>query len=148
MLLVPHKLLPPPGGCFGVRPACYFPCVIISLVLCLALFTSSGVFFLFIFSQLVFYQVLATSPAGPRARQIVSSTFVFHFCFLFLFRFVFIVFVFSLIVSFCFFISHNGSDVRVVSSMMTWHCIAHSGAVHTANIRGNVVSLWRSVVTI
>ena len=44
-----HKLLPPPGGCLAIWFARYFPFVIFSLVLCLTLFTSSGVFVIFFF---------------------------------------------------------------------------------------------------
>ena len=92
---------------------CYFPFVIIvffSVVLCLTLFTSSGVSVIFIFFQLVLSRVLATSPARgghDRLFLLVFGFILFFFSlFLFLFRFVYFVPVFSsLIVSFRFPIS-------------------------------------------
>ena len=71
--------------------------------------------------------------------------------FFFLFRFVFFVFVFSLIVSFRFSLhrmcmSYLSYLVSInINSMMTWQCIAHWLTAH--QVRGNVVSLWRSFVT-
>ena len=84
-----------------------FPFLISSLALGLTLFTSSGVFVIFVIFlsfQLVRSQVLATSPAGGGHDRLFLLVFAFIF-FLFLFRFVFFVFVFSLIVSFRFSIS-------------------------------------------
>ena len=57
-----RKLLPLPGGCFGLWSACYFSFVIFPLVLCLTLFTSS-VFVLFSFFQFVLFQASANLPA-------------------------------------------------------------------------------------
>ena len=87
-----HKLPPPPGGCFGLRSACFFPFVIFPLVLCLtySLFTSG--FFSFLF-ELVFIQVLATSPARGGGTTDCFFNFFFHF-----FSFFLLIF----LLSFCF----------------------------------------------
>ena len=101
-----HKMLPPPAGCFGLWSACYFPFVIFPLVLCLTLFTSSGVSLMFsFFFQLVLFQVLTTSlVCRGGGRQIVSFSFLsflffslsiclISFCFLFDCFFLFLYFI-------------------------------------------------------
>ncbi|MEP5376034.1 MAG: hypothetical protein ABJQ14_09625 [Hyphomicrobiales bacterium] len=108
----------------------YFPSA-----LSLALFSTSvdsGVFFFFLFFQLVLFKCL---PHPLRGQY--DSLFPIFFLFLFLFGFVFFVFVFFFFVSLPFCISWKVYVVPVVSSMITCHRIPHG--VHC--IRVNVVSL-------
>ena len=83
-----HKLLPPPGGCFGLLSACYFP----FLLYCssFTLFRSSGVFgFFFFFSTSFFFKCWrATSSAGGRHDRLFLLVFAFiSFFFFFYFSF-------------------------------------------------------------
>ena len=90
--------------------ACNFPFVIFSLVLCLTLFTSSGVFVIFLFFPARSFQVFATSPAGG-GTTVCFFYFLLFFTFVLFFRIIFFAFVFvfvfffALLVSFRFSIS-------------------------------------------
>ena len=127
-------LLVPQTAAATWRVLCALVCLLFPLVLSLTLFQVVVVlFFLFFFFQLVLFKCLSHSLRGGTT---VCYFYLFIFCFflLFLFRFVFFVFVF-VFVSFRVSISYNVCVVPIVSSMMTWHRIAHCAYC----IRGNVV---------
>ena len=110
----------------------------------LTLFTSSDlILFSFYFPSARYFQVSATSPAGG-ARQL----FLLFFCFL-------IYFLFQLVcLFFCFYTFYSYGSLFHTMCMpcqsfpVVWHSITLSTTVLTAyQVRGNVVSLWRSFVT-
>ena len=130
------------GGYFGPWSACYFPFVGFSLVLCLTLFTRSGVSvncYLFLFASTFFFNCWPPRlPAGgvhDRFCFIQFSSF-----FIFLCRFVFFLFVFS----FRFCISENVYAMPVVSIIMTWHFITH----HCCNTWYLVPGTWQRSISV
>ena len=84
--------------------AFYFP-----LVLSLTLFTSGGVFLLFLFFPARSFQMSATSPAGGH-DSLFLLLFFFHFLFS---RFFFLVFVFLCFLSFLYFIEYVCRACRI-----------------------------------
>ena len=119
--------------------------MIFPLVLCLmsTMLTSSDHFvhpsFFFLARSFSSVGHLACGAGG--ARQFVSSFVFFKYCFS---QNIFFVFAFYSIVSFHLEISSNLYVVPLVSRNIASYSIAHCGA-HC--IRGNVESLWRSLVT-
>ena len=96
-----------------------------------------GTLLFFSFLLLVLFQVLATSPTGGGGHD---RLFLLLFAFIFFFSFSPWLFLFvSLLHRLC---------MSWLSYLVWWHGIAWPTAVLTAyQVRGNVVSLWRSFVT-